>query len=193
MNNQNKLNFIIAIMVTAFIALACSGGDQQAEANKLVDTANAKLEEARKLMTETEARNNKLFSADVKNATQLKIYKEAKNDEAKSISADYGKVATSLSEISKSYDDASRLNVNEKYKEYAKIKSEEFAKRSSAVDVQKGNAQAFADIDDPKTMFEKFDENNEKSKKLMKEADELAEKAKKIESDNPEIFRKDAK
>lgn len=193
MNNQNKLNFIFAIMITAFIALACSGGDEQTEANKVVDAANAKLEEARKLMTETEARNNKLFSADVKNIAQLRAYKEAKSDEAKSIGADYEKVVTSLREISKSYDDVSRMNVKEKYKEYTKIKSEEFAKRAEAVGVQKGNPQAFAEIDDPKTMFAKFDENNEKSKKLMKEADELAEKGKKIETDNPEIFRKDTK
>lgn len=191
MNNQNKFNFMIAIMLTAFIALACSGGDQQTEANKIVDAANAKLDEARKLMTATEARNTKLFAADVKNTAQLKAYKAEMTDEAKNISSEYGKVAASLREISKSYDDVSRMNVKDKYKEYTKIKSEEFAKRADAVDVQKGNAQAFADIDDPKTMFAKFDENNEKSKKLTKEADELAEKAKKIESENADIFRKD--
>ena len=48
MNNQNKLNMIFAIMITAFLALACGGSSsQQAEANKIVDEANKKLEEAR--------------------------------------------------------------------------------------------------------------------------------------------------
>ena len=190
MNNQNKLNMIFAIMITAFLALACSGGSsQQAEANKIVDEANKKLEEARSLMVKTETRNKTLFSANIQTVSQLQAYKNRMGDEAKGIIADYEKVVESLKDISKKYDDVSRMNVSDKYKEYTKIKSEEFARRADAVGVSKGNAQAFADIDDPKTMLSKFDENNDKSTKLFKEADELAAKAKKIEDENKDIFR----
>lgn len=190
MNNQNKLNMIFAIMIAAFLALACSGSNsQQAEANKIIDEANKKLEEARSLMVKTETRNKTLFSANVQTVSQLQAYKNRMGDEAKGIVADYEKVVETLKDISKKYDDVSRMNVSDKYKEYTKIKSEEFARRADGVSVSKGNAQAFADIDDPKTMLSKFEENNEKSSKLFKEADELAVKAKKIEEDNKEIFR----
>ena len=189
MNTQNKLNAILAIIVTAFIALACSGGDQQAEANKVVAEANKKLEEARTLIVKTEARNKTLFSANIQTTGQLAAYKNRMESEAKEIVADYEKVSEMLKDISKKYDDVSRMKVSDKYKEYTKIKSEEFAKRADAVGVQKGNAQAFAEIDDPKTMLSKFNENNERSEKLFKEADELGAKAKKIEDDNKDLFK----
>lgn len=189
MNIQNKVNILFVLLITAFVALACSGGDQQAEANKIVADANKKLEEARTLMVATEARNKTLFSANIQTTSQLAAYKNRMSGEAKEIVTNYEKISETLKDISKKYDDVSRMKVSDKYKEYTKIKSEEFAKRADAVAVQKGNAQAFADIDDPKTMLDKFKENNEKSEKLFKDADELAEKAKKIEDENKEIFK----
>lgn len=189
MNTQNKLNALLAIMVTAFIALACSGGSEQAEANKIIAEANKKLEEARTLIVKTEARNKTLFSANIQTNSQLQAYKDRMGGEAKEIVADYEKVSEALKDISKKYDEVSRMKVSDKYKEYTKIKSEEFAKRAEAVAVDKGNAQAFTEIDDPKTMLSKFNENNEKSVKLYKEADEIAAKAKKIEEENKDLFK----
>lgn len=190
MKTTNKLNILIVLIITVFIALACSGSsNQQAEANKIVAEANKKLEEARSLMVKTDARNKALFGADIQTNSQLQAYQQKMGSEAKEIISDYEKVAEVLKDISKKYDDVSRMNVSEKYKEYTKIKSEEFALRSDAVATAKGNAQAFTDIDDPKTMLSKFKENNEKSAKLFKDADELGAKAKKIEDENKDIFK----
>lgn len=189
MNTQNKLNALLAVIVTAFIALACSGGSEQAEANKIVAEANKKLEEARTLMGKTETRNKTLFSANIQTNGQLQAYKDRMGNEAREIVADYEKVSETLKDISKKYDDVSRMKVSDKYKEYTKIKSEEFAKRADAVGVSKGNAQAFAEIDDAKTMLAKFNENNEKAQKLFKEAEELGAKAKKIEEENKDLFK----
>jgi hypothetical protein len=189
MNTKNKLNAILAIVITTFVALACSGGNEQAEANKIVAEANKKLEEAKTLMDKTGTRNKTLFSANIQTNAQLQAYKDRMSGEAKEIVADFEKVSESLKDISKKYDDVSRMKVSDKYKEYTKIKSEEFAKRAEAVSVSKGNAQAFAEIDDAKTMLAKFNENNEKSGKLFKEADELAAKAKKIEEENQDLFK----
>ena len=103
----------------------------------------------------------------VQNDRQLQSYKFLKSDEAKSIVADYERTSEMLKDISKQYDDISRMNLNEKYKDYAKLKSDEFVKRAEAVNIRKGNAQAFAKIDDAKTMLAKFDENNTKSDKFF--------------------------
>ena len=189
MKKQNKLNAILLILVAITIGLACNSSDQQAEANKIVDQANKKLDEAKDLYTKTETRNTALFSVNIQTVQQLQSYKANKSGEAKSIVSDYEKVTEMLKEVSKLYDDISRMNLNEKYKEYAKIKSEEFAKRSDAVNIRKGNAQAFMEIDDPKTMTSKFEENNAKSDKLFKDAEDNGAKAKKIEEENKEIFR----
>jgi hypothetical protein len=94
-----------------------------------------------------------------------------------------------MKEISRMYDDISRMKLNEKYKDYAKLKSDEYAKRAEAVNIRKGNAQAFMEIDDPNTMLAKFDENNSKSDRLFKDAEDIGAKAKKIEEENKEIFK----
>jgi hypothetical protein len=190
MKNQNKLNALFIVIITIALGLACSGArDQTADANKIVDQANKKLDEAKTLYEKTETRNTNLFSADVQTVSQLQYYKANKSDEAKSIVADYEKVSDMLKDISRQYDDVSRMNLNEKYKDYAKLKSDEFAKRAEAVNIRKGNAQAFAEIDDPKTMLTKFDENNTKSDRLFKDAEDIAAKAQKIEDENKDVFK----
>lgn len=188
---KNKLNLLAILTLIIGIGLACSGsiGNQQSEANKLVDEANKKLEEARTLMTKTDERSQELFSANLQTVRDLNNYKSKMKNEAKEIADNYEKVAETLKDISKKYDEASRLNVSEKYKEYTKIKSEEFIKRAEAISIHKGNALAFVEISEPKQMVEKFEENNKKSAAMFKEAEEMSEKAKKIETENKEIFK----
>ena len=191
MKTKNKLNTLAILFAAMILAIGCSsgGGSQQAEANKIVDQANKKLDDVKADYSKLEARNTTLFSVNVQTVPQLRYYKAKMEGEAKSIVNEYERVATTLKDIAKQYDEISRLNVEEKYKEYAKLKSDEFAKRAEAVGVRKGNAQAFAEIDDPRILLEKFDENNTKSDRLFKDAEDIAGKAKKIEEENKEIFR----
>ena len=188
MNHEIKFNLFLVICAVFIIGLACGGSNQQAEANKLVGDANKKLNEAKELLTKTEGRNKKLFSANIQTSAELAEYKKEKSDEAKLIAGDYEKVAESLKEISKMFDDVSRMNLNEKYKEYAKLRSDEYALRAEAVSVRKGNAQAFIEIDDHQRMTKKFDENNTKSDKLFIQSDEIAAKAKRLEDENRALF-----
>lgn len=186
---KNKFNLLSVLALIIAVSLACTGGNQQGEANKLVDEANKKLETAKTLMNKTEERSEKLFGKEIQTVAQMNIYKEKMKGEAKEIADDYEKVSTMLKEISKKYDEASQLKVSDKYKEYTKIKSDEFAKRAEAISTHKRNAQAFVDISDSKQMTEKFAENNKTSAALYQEADELADKARKMETDNKDIFK----
>lgn len=191
MKKQNKLNAIFIVIVAFAIGLACSGssGNQTDDANKIVDAANKKLDEAKDLYAKTETRNTNLFSVNIQTVQQLQLYKSNKSGEAKSIVSDYEKVSEMLKDVSKQYDDVSRMNLSDKYKDYAKLKSDEFAKRSEAINIRKGNAQAFMEIDDPRTMTSKFDENNAKSDRLFKDAEDMGAKAKKMEEENKDLFR----
>ena len=190
MKINNKYNATIIILAAFLFVLGCSGSsNQQAEANKIVDAANKKLDETKELYSKTEARNTELFKANIQTIRQLYAYKAIMGSEAKAIVGEYEKVAENLKDIAKQYDEISRLNVDDKYKEYAKLKSDEFAKRAEAVGIRKGNAQAFAEIDDPRILSSKFAENNTKSDRLFKDAEDIAGKAKKIEEDNKDIFK----
>jgi len=191
MKLNNKLNTLVILFAAFIFVIGCSssGGTQQAEANKIVDQANKKLDEVKESYSKLEARNTALFSVNIQTVPQLRYYKSRMAGEAKSIVSEYEKVSDALKDIAKQYDEISRLNVDDKYKEYAKLKSDEFAKRAEAVGVRKGNAQAFAEIDDPRILLQKFDENNTKSDRFFKDAEDIASKAKKIEEDNKEIFK----
>jgi len=189
MKGQNKFNAIFIMIVAAIVGLACSGAAQTGEANILVDRANKKLDEAKELYAATETRNANLFDANVNTVSQLQDYKATHNDEAQSIVGDYEKVSGMLKDVSRQYDDISRLNLSEKYKDYARLKSDEYAIRAEAVGVRKGNAQAFMEIDDPSAMMTKFDENNSKSDRLFKDAEDIAAKARKMEEENKELFK----
>ncbi len=183
-----KINWMFGFCAVLTVILACNSGNEKAEANKLVSESNKKLNAAKELFAKTEERNKTLFSANIQTAEQLADYKKEKNDEAKSIVSDYEKVYESLKEVSKLFDDVSRLNLDPKYKEFAKLKSDEYSKRAEAVNIRKGNGLAFIEIDDQQKMTARFDENNTKADKVFSEADELAQKARKIEEENKEIF-----
>ena len=199
----NEMNFFQSLLMFESFAPVRMNNDKIKLVNALADEARNIAAEAdleaqngikaqkviKDLYEKTEKRNKELFSVNVQNDRQLQAYKFLKSDEAKSIVAEYERASEMLKDISKQYDDISRMNLNEKYKDYAKLKSDEFVKRAEAVNIRKGNAQAFAEIDDAKTMLAKFDENNTKSDKLFKDAEDIATKAKKIEDENKEIFR----
>lgn len=184
----HKLNLLLVLTVLLATALAC-GGDQTDEANKLVNDANKSIEEAKSLMTATESRNDKLFSANIQNVAQFSIYRNKNYEEAKGIIADYGKVAEKLTEASKKFAEAGKLKVPDKFKEYLELKSKEFAKRAEGVGNRKLNAQAFIDSTNPTELPKVFDANNAKTKTIMDEAEDMGKKADKIKEDNKEIFK----
>lgn len=188
MKKQSKLNLILIICAAIALLPACGGSYQTDQANKIVQEANKKLEDAKSLYVKTDGRNKELFSANIRTRNDLRAYKIIGAGTAKEIVSDYEKAAQMLKEIAKQYDEVSRLNLPEKYKDYAKLKADEYNKRSEAMDVRKGNAMAFMEIDDPDTMLSKFDENNSKSDRLFNDAEEISAKARRVEDENKDVF-----
>ena len=180
-------------ILTAFfigVGLACNSADQQSEANKLVSEANNLTDKADVLIRKTEARNQKLFDADIQTVEELEAYKIKMKSEAESIIDCYTEASEILKKIAKKFDEAAQMNVREIYKDYAKIKSDEFTRRAAALDIRKGNAQIFIEADLPGRMTDKFDENNSRFEQLMREAEELSSAARNLENENRKFFAK---
>lgn len=188
MKKQSKVTLISIIFAAVALLPACGGSYQTDEAHKIVHEANKKLEDAKSLYVKTDGRNKELFSANIRTRNDLRAYKIIGAGTAKEIVGDYEKASQMLKEIANQYDEVSRLNLPEKYKDYAKLKSDEYTKRSEAMDVRKGNALAFMEIDDPETMLSKFDENNSKSDRLFNDAEEISAKARRVEDENKVVF-----
>lgn len=104
--------------------------------------------------------------------------------------AAYDKAEAKCKEAAKKYEDASKLKISDKFKEYLGIKVKEYNKRAELVEASKGTPQALIDSENRKAFITRAQANNDKVAQLAKEADDLAGQAKKLEADNPNMFKK---
>lgn len=182
MHSRTKLNMLLALAVLLAFGLACSGGDETDKANKLVTEGNAAIQDGNKLATDAGAKNDKLF--DSLSPSNFEADKEKLAPQAKEVVDGLSKAADKYREASKKFDEASKLKINDKFKEYLTLKSQEFSKRAEQMDIGKGNAQGVLDSNDADSLSAKIRENKPKIEKLDQESKDLETKAAKIQADN---------
>jgi sucrose-6-phosphate hydrolase SacC (GH32 family) len=183
MNNQRYSTTVMALLLLVVAVLACSSGDETEKANKLVDEGNAAVQEAKKHVTEAEEKKQKMLQTPVAELEDARAT-------AKEAIAAYDKAKEQCKEASKKYEEASKLKVKDKFKEYLLIKMKEFDKRAELVETAKGTPQALIDSESRSSFISLANANNERVDRLSKEADDLAAQADKFQKDNPDIFKK---
>ncbi len=182
MHSQTKLNTLLALALMLAFALACSGGDETEKANKLVSDGNAAITEGNKFATDFGPKLDKLF--DDMSPSNYEADREKVLPQAKEVVDGLGKAGDKYRDASKKFDEASKLKVNDKFKEYLTLKSQEFSKRAEQMDVGKANAQAIVDSSDADSLKSKITGNKTKYDKLDQESKDLESKAAKIQADN---------
>src|SRR4030095_8780863 len=165
------LGMLMALLLLFAAVVACSsGGNETEKANKLVDEGNSAVQEARKEITEAERLKKKMLSTDV---SQLD---EARSTAKEAIAA-YEKAEAKCKEAAGKYDEASRLKLKDKFKEYLTLKVKEYNKRAELVQTAKGVPQALIDSESREGWISKANSVNEKVTQLGKEADDLGAQA----------------
>lgn len=188
MYSQTKRNALLTILVMLAFVLACNSfSDKTEEANKLVADGNTAIEEGNKLATDASAKNDKIF--DEVTTENFEADKEKLSGTAKEAVDGMTRSAEKFREASKKFDEAGKLKVGDKFKEYLTLKSQEFTKRAEQMDAAKKNAQAFLDSADAASLMEKIKENKPQLEKLNKEAKDLEAKADKIRSENKDLIK----
>jgi hypothetical protein len=182
MQKNYPLGMFMALLLLVAAVLACSSGNETEKANKLVDEGNAAVQEAKKEITEAERLKQKMLTTDV---AQLE---EARSTAKEAITA-YEKAEAKCKEAAAKYDEASRLKLNDKFKEYLALKVKEYNKRGELVQTAKGVPQALIDSESRQGWIDKANTVNAKVTELGKEADGLGAQADKIQKDNPDIFK----
>ncbi|MBC7911800.1 MAG: hypothetical protein H7Y30_14940 [Pyrinomonadaceae bacterium] len=185
MYSKTRRNMLLAIAVMMAFVLACNSGLE--EANKLVAEGNVAIQEGNKLALEAGPKHDRLF-AEAK-AESFEEDKERLKGTAKEAVDGLTKGAEKYREASKKFDEASKLKVDDKFKEYLTLKSQEFAKRAEQVDLAKGNAQAFLDSSDPVSLMAKVNANQPRVEALEKESKDLETKADKIRTENKDKIK----
>lgn len=186
---MKNLTGILAIFMILAIGLACSGsfGDETTKANTLVDEAN-------KFVTTA---NESVMKAGTKADELEKKIDTIKGDEELKSARDLGKelmpIYDSMSENFKKagdkFEEASKLKVNEKHKEYLETKAKEMKLRSDYALELKKIPQALNDSDGEKAFRDASGKIVDNVNKLTKEAKELSDKADKIQKDNPDVMK----
>ena len=182
---MNSQRHSIAMMAWLFVVAAfsaCSLGDETEKANKLVDEGNAAVQDAKKNLTDAEDKKQKMLRAKVKP-------EEARASAKEAIDA-YNKAEQKCKEAAKKYEEASKLKIKDKFKEYLALKVKEYNKRADLVATAKGVPQALIDSKNRAAFTSSAKATNEKVDKLTKDADDLGAQADKLQKDNPDIFKK---
>ena len=190
MNTRTRRFTSFTLLLLVCFAFACNL-DETEEANKIIDAGNAAVTEGNKLLLDANTKNDKIF--DSVSPEQYTEERDAVKSTAQEAADGFEKSAAKYREASAKFDQASKLKIHEKLKEYLTAKSQEFAKRAEQADVAKGNPKAFMESSDPEALLKKINENKERIEKLEKEAGELAEKSAKIQQENKSIFKPDSK
>lgn len=179
----------VAAFAAMTLSVACGLGGQIDEANKLVDEANAII----KSYNEDSIKSGKLVSdllgENLKNADDVEEYKKdnkAKFDELVSLNA---KLEKSGAEATSKFDQASKLKLDDKFKEYLTLKVQEMNKRGDVDKQTSAFVKAFLDTKDVDKINNLISDYNKKSADTQKEADDIMNKADKITKDNPSVFK----
>ncbi|HEV2913098.1 MAG TPA: hypothetical protein VGX92_07270 [Pyrinomonadaceae bacterium] len=192
MNPQTKRNASLAVALLIGFVLACNsvgGGDETDKANKLVAEANTAIEAGNKAAIEAGRKNDRIF--DEIKSSSFDEDKERLSATAKEAISGFTQSAERFREAARKFEEASKLKINDKFKEYLVLKSQEFNKNAEQVEAAKLMPQAVLDSEDAETLSQKVRENKARYDKLEKEAKELADKAEKVRAENKDKFQGD--
>jgi len=182
--NNPRTNGVVALLLLVAAVLACNrgGGKETEKANKLVNEGNTAVQDAKKYVTDAETKKDQMMK------TPLSRLAEARVIAAGAI-ADYDRASEKAKAAAAKYDEASRLNINDKFREYLVLKAKEYNKRADLVNTAKDTPQALIESTNKSSFANRVASNNAKVDALAKEAQALADQADKLVKDNPNIFK----
>src|SRR5438445_13386699 len=128
--NRNLYSAALAAILLCGVVLACSGGDETEKANKLVDEGNAAINEGKKFLTDAEEKKDRMLRTDV---SQLAEARTIANEAIRA----YDQAGQKCKDAMAKFEEASKLKINEKYKDYLALKVKEYNKRAELVETLK--------------------------------------------------------
>ena len=180
--NSTVSNAFCAALLLMGVIWSCSIGDEADKANKLVNEGNAAIDEGKKLLAAAEDKKNKMLQTNVSQLAEARTL-------ANEVIRGYDQVEAKAKEAAAKYDEASKLKINDKFKEYLTLKVKEYNKRAEFVEALKAVPQALIDSQNRASFISRANEATQNAEKLNKEADDLEAQADKIEKDNPDSFK----
>ena len=188
MHPRTKRNALLAFLALAAFVLACSAlGDETSKANKLVDEGNTLIEDGDNLGKKADSKSDELFE-DIGN---FPTNRDDLRKPAQELSDIIDQGAAKYRDAAKKFDEASKLKIDDKFKEYLSLKSQALNKHAEHIETLKGIPQAVMDtsVKDKTALSARFTGVKDKYDKLGKEMSDLEAKAEKIREENKDKFK----
>src|SRR4029078_1724160 len=141
-----------------------------------VDDGNAAVEQAKRFVSDAEAKKDQMMKTDVRRLAEARVRA------AEAIAA-YDKAAEKCKEAAQKYDEARRLQISDKFKQYLMLKVKEYNKRGEMVEAAKGRPRELFESTSRSSFVIRANSNNAKVNQLYKEAEDLGAQAEKLQKD----------
>jgi hypothetical protein len=186
METMKKTILLTMILVVAGLLSACTLYETD-KANKFVDEANVAITDA----------NDKIGKGNGKLVELEKAVPDIESDEDLEKARAIAKESIPMLETARDqyktasdkFDAASKLKLQDKFKEYLDLKAKEMKKRSEIAEQMLGEPQALIKSDSKEAYQKLVDDLVAKVKVLRTDAEDLAVKAEKITAENKDIFK----
>lgn len=175
-----NINFVlIAIVAVGLFASACVDNKKIEEANKLVDSANKKSNDAKPLLTKA----GEAFSKANDGMDDFDETRKQNETALKASMGDYDKVIELYKGASADFNSAAKLSDDATFKSYYEASAKEIDNLAAMATQSKSLVQAFIESKSIEEYSKKLDEIKGKIDSLKKEGDELTLKVKKLDEE----------
>ena len=186
MIKATRFGFICVLALTLGFAVACNMYETD-KANKLVDAANTSIKDANAKM-DTGMTGLQKVEAAVGQIEDQEGLDNARTT-AKACIADLEKARDGYTDAGNKFAEASKLKLQDKFKEYLDLKGQEMKKRGEMVAALLSEPQTLVKSDSKEEYMKTSADATTKVQGLKKEVDDLEAKANKIQEDNKAIFK----
>ena len=138
MNWRVSSAFGVSLFLLGILACNISLGNETEKANKLVDEANTAIQDGKKFLADAEEKKARMLQT---NVSQLA---EARTTANEAIRA-YDQAEDKCKEAASKCEEASKLKIGDKFKDYLTLKVKEYNKRAELVETLKATPQALID------------------------------------------------
>ncbi len=181
--DRSVLSGLMAGVLLLGVVLACGSADETDQANKLVAEGNSAIEEGKKFFKDAEEKKNQMLKTDVSRLGEARTI-------ANEAIRGYDQAEEKAKAAAGKFEEASKLKINDKFKEYLALKVKEFNKRAELIEAARSIPQALIDSQSRSSFISRANEATQKGDRLNREAGDLSDQADKIQKDNPDAFKK---
>lgn len=182
-----KNNFsIFGILILIIAALGCIG-DDTSKANKVVDEANEYIKKANASVEKAGEFGTRLdeMLRSVDNKADLEKAREIAGELAR----EYDSMNENFSKGGAKFEEASKMDVKEKHREYLETKAKEMKLRADYSAELKKIPTELIENDNKSQFREVMTSQLDKVRAMTKEAQELGDKADQIVKENPDVMQ----